>query len=91
MIINGINVIIQRKDIKNMYLRVIPPEGDVKISAPLFVSDDKIIEFVENKIEWILTKKSQIAKMEYFCGYIHRIDHLRSQSGICAPVMEKST
>lgn len=65
MIINGINVIIQKKDIKNMYLRVIPPEGDVKISAPLFVSDDKIIEFVENKMGWILTKQSQIANMEY--------------------------
>ena len=65
MIINGINVTVQRKDIKNMYLRVIPPEGDVKISAPLFVSDDKIIEFVENKMDWILTKKSQIANMEY--------------------------
>ena len=65
MIIDGINVIIQRKDIKNMYLRVIPPEGDVKISAPLFVGDDKIIEFVESKMDWILSKQSQIANMEY--------------------------
>ena len=48
MIVNGIEVTIQRKNIKNMYLRVIPPEGDVKISAPDFVSDDEIIEFVNS-------------------------------------------
>ena len=60
MEINGINIIIQRKNIKNMYLRVIPPEGDVKISAPYFVSDDKIIEFVNSKMDWIIDKRSQI-------------------------------
>lgn len=65
MEINGINVIVQRKKIKNMYLRVVPPEGTVKISAPYFVGDDKIIEFVESKIDWILAKQKQIANMEY--------------------------
>ena len=50
MIINGIEVLIKRKKIKNMYLRVIPPEGDVKISAPYFVSDDEITEFVNSKM-----------------------------------------
>lgn len=78
MIINGINVIIQRKNIKNMYLRVIPPEGDVKISAPLFVSDDNIIEFVNSKMDWILAKKSQIENMEYIpdLKYVNGEKHL---------------
>jgi hypothetical protein len=65
MIINGIEVIIQRKNIKNMYLRVVPPEGNVKISAPHFVSDEDIIEFVNKKIDWIMEKQTQIANMEY--------------------------
>ena len=65
MIINGIEVLIKRKKIKNMYLRVIPPEGDVKISAPYFVSDDEITEFVNSKMDWILDKKSQIENKEY--------------------------
>lgn len=65
MEINGINVIVQRKKIKNMYLRVVPPEGTVKISAPYFVDDDKIIEFVNAKMDWILAKQKQIANMEY--------------------------
>ena len=65
MEINGINVIVQRKKIKNMYLRVVPPEGTVKISAPYFIDDDKIIEFVNAKMDWILAKQKQIANMEY--------------------------
>lgn len=65
MKINGINVIVQRKKIKNMYLRVIPPEGTVKISAPYFVSDEQIIEFVNSKMDWILKKQEQIANKKY--------------------------
>ena len=65
MEINGINVIVQRKKIKDMYLRVVPPEGTVKISAPYFIDDDKIIEFVNAKMDWILAKQKQIANMEY--------------------------
>ena len=65
MKINGINVIVQRKKIKNMYLRVIPPEGTVKISAPYFVSNEHIIEFVNSKMDWILEKQEQIANKKY--------------------------
>lgn len=65
MKINGINVIVQRKKIKNMYLRVIPPEGTVRISAPYFVSDEQIIEFVNSKMDWILKKQEQIANKKY--------------------------
>lgn len=65
MNIHGINIIVKRKNIKNMYLRVVPPEGDVKISAPFFVSDKQIIEFVESRMDWILEKQSKIANMEY--------------------------
>ena len=43
MIINGIEITVQKKNIKNMYLRVLPPEGIVKVSAPYFVSDNKVL------------------------------------------------
>ncbi|WP_407415962.1 M48 family metallopeptidase [Methanobrevibacter sp.] len=65
MEINGINVTVQRKNIKNMYLRVVPPEGSVKISAPYFVSDEQIIDFVNSKMDWILQKQEKIANTKY--------------------------
>ena len=73
MIINGISVTVQRKKIKNMYLRVIPPEGEVKISAPLFVSDDKINEFVESKMDWILAKQIEISEKKYLKGKLAKM------------------
>ncbi|WP_407431052.1 M48 family metallopeptidase [Methanobrevibacter sp.] len=78
MEINGINVIIQRKNIKNMYLRVIPPEGSVKISAPYFVSDEQIIDFINTKMDWILEKQTQIANKNYVPAlkYVNGEKHL---------------
>ena len=78
MKINGINVIVQRKNIKNMYLRVIPPEGNVKISAPYFVSDDEIIEFVNSKMDWIMDKRLKIENNQYIpdLKYVNGEKHL---------------
>ena len=60
MIIENITVTVKRKNIKNMYLRVLPPNGDVTLSAPLFISDEEIISFVKSKKEWILKKQKYI-------------------------------
>ena len=78
MKINGINVIVQRKNIKNMYLRVIPPEGNVKISAPYFVSDDEIIKFVNSKMDWIMDKRLKIENKQYIpdLKYVNGEKHL---------------
>ena len=78
MIINGINVNVQRKNIKNMYLRVVPPDGTVKISAPYFVGDDKIIEFINAKMDWILQKQAKIANTNYIPSlkYVNGEKHL---------------
>lgn len=60
MIIDNITVTVEKKNIKNMYIRILPPKGDVKVSAPLFVSDDDIIKFVKSKRNWILEKQRYI-------------------------------
>ncbi|MBQ2654400.1 MAG: M48 family metallopeptidase [Methanobrevibacter sp.] len=60
LIIENITVTLERKNIKNMYLRILPPNGDVKVNAPLFLSDEEIINFVKSKKEWILKKQRYI-------------------------------
>ena len=60
MLIENIAVTVKRKNIKNMYIRVLAPNGDVKVSAPIFVSDEEIIDFVKSKKEWILKKQKYI-------------------------------
>ena len=75
--IEGITITIYRKNIKNMYLRVLPPNGEVKVSAPLFVSDSEIVEFIHLRKDWILEKQKLIlenkikAPLKYTNGETH--------------------
>ena len=58
--IDGMTVTLYRKNIKNMYLRVLPPDGEIKVSAPTFISDNDIIDFVKSRKDWILDKQKLI-------------------------------
>ncbi len=53
MVIDGIEIEVKRKNIKNLNLRINPPAGDVVISAPLHTSEEKIYEFASSRVEWI--------------------------------------
>ena len=55
-----ISVEVVQKDIKNVHLSVYPPNGRVKISAPLHMSADTIRVFAVSRIGWI---KQQQAKL----------------------------
>ena len=58
--IENITLTLERKNIKNMYLRVLPPNGNVKVSTPLFISDEEIVNFIRLKKDWILKKQRYI-------------------------------
>ena len=59
--IADISVEIVKKKIKNMHLSVLPPDGKVRVSAPLSMSDDAVAMFVRTKLGWI---RKQQAKFE---------------------------
>ena len=63
--INGISIIINRKNIRHLYLRVTAPDGNVNISAPKNISDNEIIEFVNSKMDWIIDKQTKIKNTEH--------------------------
>ncbi|HHU07923.1 MAG TPA: M48 family metallopeptidase, partial [Clostridiaceae bacterium] len=60
MNIEGLEITVVRKRIKNLYLRVLPPDGSISISAPRNVSDKAIQQFVQRKLPWIREKQQQI-------------------------------
>lgn len=53
LVVNGIDVSVVKKSIKNMHLYVKPPEGRVEVSAPIGLSDESIELFIRTKIVWI--------------------------------------
>lgn len=59
--VDGMPVDIVRKRIKNLHLAVYPPNGRVRVAAPLTVSDEAVRLAVVSRLAWI---KKQKAKFE---------------------------
>src|SRR3989344_5936200 len=77
MTINGINVDVVQKDIKNLHLAVYPPEGRVRIAVPEKTNQEAIRLFVISKMGWIKKKRKQFkdqerqSKREFISGESH--------------------
>ena len=61
IVISGIPIDIQKKNIKNMHLQVKPPDGHVVISAPSSMDDKAIEVYARTNLSWI---KKQIEKFQ---------------------------
>lgn len=57
--VSGIDVLVEKKNIKNMHLYVKPPLGKVSVSSPLRMSDKSIENFVRLNIAWIKTQQKK--------------------------------
>ncbi len=62
--INGERVQVNRKDIKHLYLSVHPPNGQVRVSVPLYLSDDAVRMAVVSRLGWIRHQQAEFAAQE---------------------------
>ena len=75
--VHGIEVETVKKDIKNIHVGVYPPNGRVRVAAPLKTTDDTIKQIVLTKMSWIKKQqqrfKEQVrqTKREYVSGESH--------------------
>lgn len=75
--INGIDVQIVRKDIKNLHLAVYPPNGHVRVAVPRHVTDDNVRLAVVSKLSWIKRQQKAFAEQprqserQYISGECH--------------------
>lgn len=90
MTVNGINVDVVKKDIKNLHLAVYPPDGRVRVAAPHKTNQEAVRLFVISRMSWIKKKQRQFKLQErqtergfvsgenhYFRGkrYLLRVKH----------------
>lgn len=74
IVVSGIPIDVQKKNIKNMHLQVKPPEGYVVISAPLSMSDKAIEVYARTNLSWIkkqiekFREQPRCAKRQYVSG-----------------------
>lgn len=59
--VDGLEIWLTRKAIKNMHLRVKPPDGRIEVSAPLQLPLATIRAFVREKRDWIARQQQAIA------------------------------
>lgn len=75
--IEDISIDVEWKRIKNIHLRVCPPDGSVRISAPVKIDPAILRGFVESKLGWIRKQQDRIRgckppeHKEFTSGEIH--------------------
>lgn len=93
MIVGGVRVEVVRKDIKNLHLGVYPPNGRVRVAAPLVLDDEAIRLAVIEKLAWIRRHKAKFenqlrqskremvnGESHYFLGQRYRL-RVHEQAG----------
>ena len=89
--VGGISVEVVRKDIKHLHLGVYPPEGRVRVAAPLHLDDEAVRLAVISRLAWIRRKRDGFRRQErearrefvsgeshYFEGQRYRLDVIDS-------------
>lgn len=77
MNIDGLEIEVERKPIKNTHLSVYPPYGRVHLSVPDYLTEGDVRSYVISKWEWIRTQQDEIAAQarqtprEYVSGENH--------------------
>jgi len=75
--VGELTVDVVRKDIKNLHLAVYPPEGRVRIAAPLRIDDEAVRLAVISKLSWIKRqqKKFQTQERQTAREYVYHESH----------------
>jgi len=72
-------VLVVRKRIKNLNLKISPPDGRVRVSIPRHVPDETVRKFVVSKLRWIKEKQAALralpkpAQKEFISGEQHAL------------------
>ncbi len=77
ILVGGVPVEVVRKRIKNLHLGVYPPEGRVRVAAPLVLSEDAVRLAVVARLGWIKQQRAKFvaqerqSEREYVSGECH--------------------
>jgi len=60
--VGGVQVDVVRKAIKHLHVGVYPPDGRVRVAAPLAVSDDAVRLAVASRLAWLRRQQARFAE-----------------------------
>lgn len=77
MQVGELEIEVVRKNIRNVHLAVLPPDGRVRVATPLLVDNDAVRRLVIGRLGWIHTQQAKFAEQErqsvrqYVAGETH--------------------
>jgi predicted metal-dependent hydrolase len=102
--VNGLQIEIIRKEIKNLHLGVYPPNGRVRVAAPTRVSNEAVRLAVIDKLGWIKRQQARFGNQarqsrremisgetHYFLGRRYRLRVVSNQEPPKILIRNKST
>lgn len=60
--VNGVVATLVRKSVKNVRVTIVPPNGEVRVTAPRFYPETLIRAFLSEKADWIRTHVARVQK-----------------------------
>ena len=85
--IGSMEVLVVRKPIKNLHLSILPPDGRIRVSSPMRLTDDAIRTLIATRIPWIRRQRTKFQDQErqtpreyvsgechYILGKAHRLE-----------------
>ena len=89
LFLDGLEVFVTKKNIKNIHLSIVPPAGIIRLSAPKNTSDENIKQLVLSKLSWIRDKQIEFYKqprvkslcfndgeIHYYLGKVYKLKNL---------------
>lgn len=58
--LGGIDIEVVQKNIKHVHLSVLPPEGQVRVSAPLHIDQETLRAYIITKLPWIRKQQQKL-------------------------------
>lgn len=102
--VNGLQVVVVRKDIKHLHLAVYPPQGRVRVAVPLRLNDEAVRLAVVSRLGWIHKKRVVYQEQErqseremvtgeshYVDGHRYRIDVIENDGPPSVKLRNNST
>ncbi len=75
MTVDGIDMTVERRQMKNMYIHVQRPDGRVRVSVPCTLSEKCVRDFITSHMEWIRKNREKYetasTPVQYISGEVH--------------------
>ena len=62
--VRGLSIEVIRKDIKHFYISVLPPNGKIRVSAPMRLDDDAVRMAIISRLGWIRRSQADFVKQQ---------------------------